>query len=271
MTSDLFAAKFRRCGLLGRMVRGTERLAYRLVDGIITVNESYVERLCAQVPGKPVAVVLNVPDFAHWIDIGDRRLETDVDASTDGLVVGHHGTIVERFGSDIAVRAVGLLRARGVTVRLRILGDGDFASGLERLIHAEGLDESIAFDRRAFRPEEVEEFSRSIDVGVAPYRPSIFIDRALPVKVLEYVALGVPVIATSTEPLRRHVDEGAILYLREASPEAVAEAITLMLDHDRRRAYATAGRATARRLAWSLERDKLMLWIERLADRRNRH
>ena len=263
ITSDLFAAKFGASRFFGRLVHAIEGLAYRAASCIVTVHAPYRDRIAARVPGKPVVDVLNVPDYADWLSIGQARAANAADVEPGVLVLGHHGTIVERFGSDIAVRAVAILRDRGLSVRLKILGDGDFAPDLCRLIEELGVGEQVDFDRRTFRPEEVAAFAGSIDIGVAPYRPSTFVDNALPVKILEYLVLGVAVIATPTAVTRQYIGEDAIRYLEAADPEVLAKAISELADSDSRQAL-TARREVANRLAWPAQRERLLDWFAAL-------
>ena len=263
MTSDLFAAKFGPSRVSGRLVRGIEGLSYRAASGIATVHAPYRDRIAARVPGKPTVDVLNVPDYADWPAIGQARAATAGNVRPGVLMLGHHGTIVTRFGCDIAVRAVGILRDRGMSVRLNILGDGDFAPRLCSLIEGLGLDEQVHFDRRVFRPDEVATFAGSIDIGLAPYRPSTFLDNALPVKVLEYIVLGVAVIATPTAVTRQYVGERAIRYLEAPDPELLANAISELADPGRRQEL-TADREVARQLAWPAQREQLLDWFAEL-------
>jgi glycosyltransferase involved in cell wall biosynthesis len=271
MTSDLFAAKFGASRVSGRLVRAVEGLAYRIASGIATVHAPYRDRIAARVPGKPIIDVLNVPDYVDWPSIGDARVAAATEVEPGVLVLGHHGTIVERFGADIAVRAVAILRDRGMRVRLSILGDGDFAPQLSRLVEELGVEEEVRFDRRTFRPEEVAAFAGSIDIGLAPYRPSTFMDNALPVKVLEYLVLGVAVIATPTTVTRRYIGEHAIRYLEVADPEHLANAISELADSQARLTL-VAHRDEARQLAWPAQRERLLDWFAALvrADRVDR-
>lgn len=264
MTSQLYEAKFLHAPrLLGWAVRFGELISYRFADCLLTIHDGYRQLLVQRV-AKPALAVLNVPDEESWLVDGDRRaIETP--CADRPVVLGHHGTIAERFGADLAVKAVALLRAEGVDVRLRIMGDGDFAPALERLIRQVDHDGAITFDRRVFRSEEVRDFAAQIDIGVAPYRPSRFIQQALPVKVLEYLILGVPVITAPTEVLMRYVGPDAVRLLPEPTVRALADAIRDLLAPEARQALSVASRAVARTLSWPPQRDRLMEWLNHVA------
>ena len=263
MTSDLYGAKFGRGGgRSARMVRLVEERSYRFADGLATMSDRYRDRIRAIVgPQAPVASVWNVPDGPDWLEIGASRVASP---ATDGpLRLGHHGTIVERFGIDLGVRAVALLRAHGLDVRLRILGDGDFADELERIIAETDRDGAITFERRTFDHGDLVAFTGEIDVGVAPYRPSEFAANGLPTKMLEYLALGVPVIVTGTDMVRELMHD-AVRVIDGGSVEELAEAITDLADPGRREAFRRAGLERARRYGWPRQRAALLELIERV-------
>jgi len=264
MTSELFATKFELNGpsRLGSLVRWLEGRSYAVADGILTVHDGYRDQIAARV-GRPVVTVLNSPDDAGWVAAGDRRL--DAPDHGDRLVLGHHGTIVERFGIDLAVRAVHLLRQRGTEVELRILGDGDFAADVMTLVRQLEVADLVSFDRRVFQPQDVEAFVAGIDVGIAPYRLSRFLDEAVPVKVLEYLTLGVPVIGTPTRALRRVVPDDVVRYVPEPDPERLAAAIVELRDPAVRRRYRAFGRPVATAIGWSAQEARLLDWIGAMA------
>lgn len=264
LMSELYPAKFgRRPGLMSGIVGVVEKAAFRFADGLVTVHDIYRDRIAAMAGGdRPVVGVWNVPDADGWAEIGDARAAEPV-AERDVLRLGHHGTIVERFGVTTAIDAVAILRRRGTPATLTILGDGDFAPQVERRIQVLDLEDVVRFDRRMFVPDDLPAFSREIDIGVAPYQPSPFTEGSLPTKVMEYLALGVPAIVTGTEMVRRHLD-GAVRIIGGGSAEELADAIEEMRDASVRRRYQEAGRPLAREFDWASQRGRLVGMIDGL-------
>lgn len=268
LTSDLYQAKFGDRGAARWLVARIERSSVRFADALITIHDIYAERLAALArDGTPVVGVWNVPDAEGWLPVGDRRAEapyaTDPPTEDQPLRLGHHGTIVERFGVDQAVAAVAALRARGVPVTLSILGDGDFADELETIIAKSGAADAIVFERRTFSHDDLEAFAERIDIGVAPYRPSSFSEHGLPTKVLEYLTLGVPVVVTETAMLRLHLS-GQVRLVSGRSVEELTVAIAELADPDVRARYRRDGRVTAHQMGWPGQRTRLLDLIEGL-------
>jgi glycosyltransferase involved in cell wall biosynthesis len=269
MTSDLYRAKFLDGATRSRIVAAIEHASFRFADALFTIHELYAERIRAVArPGTPVVGVWNVPDGEGWLALGDARGALP-ELGGGPLRLGHHGTIVERFGIDVAIEAVARLRSTGSPVTLDILGDGDFADAVEAQIERLGLADAVRFQRRTFSHDDLVEFVGGIDVGVAPYRPSAFAEQGLPTKVLEYLALGVPAIVTRTEMLERHL-ASAVRLTSGTSVDELAEAIAEMADPDVRAGYRAEGRPVAHRYAWEEQRRRLVDLVSELLRRRRR-
>src|SRR5699024_11508053 len=99
------------------------------------------------------------------------------------------------------------------------------AEEIEARAREAGIDD--AMDRTgAVRPQQVPELLRQMDVAVAPY-PQQADFYFSPLKVYEYLAAGLPVVATSVGDLPAVLDDGALGELVPPDdPEAMADALT---------------------------------------------
>lgn len=108
---------------------------------------------------------------------------------------------------DMLVRAFALVHARQPQATLLIVGDGDFPherQALEALVHSLGLDDSVRFT--GFVPiEQAWSFAASAAVCVSPFFPTQVLRSASPTKLVEYLALGRPVVCND------HPEQSAIL------------------------------------------------------------
>jgi hypothetical protein len=98
-------------------------------------------------------------------------------------------------------------------------------------------------------------------IGLVTLFPTPNYVDALPIKLFEYMAAGMPVIASDFPVWRAIVDEaGCGLLVDPQDPEAIASAIRLLLaDDDRARAMGEAGkRAVLARYGWDAEAAKLL-------------
>lgn len=190
----------------------------KFVATVSTSNRDYLESI---LDGRtPVCLVPNAVDLRRF----DRR---QTRLPEPGLVLAV-ARLVEKKGLADLIEACALLTARGVTVRLELVGDGPLRAELERAA-AEGCGEVVFLG--ALPQEEVLEHYRRAAVFCMPCVVASSGDRdGLPTSVLEAMALGVPVVATAVNGLCEavvHERTGLVVPEREAI--ALAEAIERLL------------------------------------------
>jgi glycosyltransferase involved in cell wall biosynthesis len=88
---------------------------------------------------------------------------------------------------------------------------------------------------------------RRLDVGLIPYRVTEYIRVTRPLKLAEYLAVGIPVVTVNLPELR---DMGDLIWSSSSQPAAFEQAIESALASDRNR-YAERAIAAARELSWS--------------------
>ncbi|HZU07177.1 MAG TPA: glycosyltransferase family 4 protein [Chloroflexota bacterium] len=243
LTTELYAAKFGRKGsrLIAAALRLQERVCLGLADLVLTVHEEYRRRLLARgVPAAKLRVVLNLPDERLFFPRPRPAAGRDGAAAEEFRLV-YHGTLVERYGVDLAVEAVALLRARIPGLRLMIYGDGELRPRLADLIARRGLSAHVALSPGYLPVDALPPLLAAADVALVPTRASAFTETILPTKLLEYLALGLPTIATRTRTVVAHVPPEAVEYCAPDDAEALAAAILRLWENPARRQALAAG------------------------------
>lgn len=250
-------------GGLARLVRWQERAACRFADHVITVSEHWRQALIARgTPPEKVSVVMNVADdkIFHMLPEGPPLRVSD---GTFHLI--YHGTVVYRYGLDLAIRAVEQLRTEIPGLRLTILGKGDAIPDLVQLTQTLGLTEQVAI-RNELRPaEELPGIIRTADVGIVPYRNDVFSDGLLPTKLMEYAAVGLPAIASRTTAIQAYFGDTMTELFEPNSVEDLVRCIrTLYHDQARRQALAEGCQRFNERYSWSRIGAEYVALVERL-------
>lgn len=244
------------------LVATVERRFVPRCDAVVTVSDGIAERLRERY-GLPVqpTVVRNVPDLPPPRPGLAPDLRAELGIGEAPLVL-HHGAVAADRGGETLVGA--LARLEGV--QLLFLGaQGGYADGLAAL--AEGL--GIA-PRVHFRPPAplaaLLSYTAQADVGVTLLEDTCENHRlALPNKAFEYIAAGIPVVASDLPELRRLIDSHGVGWTVDpADPGSVADGL--------RTAIAAAGdpalrdrlAAAGEELSWSRERERLLALYERL-------
>ena len=124
-----------------------------------------------------------------------------------GLIV-HVGRLTQKKGAAVLIDALARLRAQGVEARLAIVGEGPLRSFLAAQVQRLGLDERVTF-HGALPHAQTLEMIRRAWLLAAPSLPARDGDReGLPTVVVEAMALGVPVVASSEAGIPEAVQHG---------------------------------------------------------------
>jgi len=203
---------------------------------VLTVHEPYRQELARRgIPLEKVSVVLNSLD--------EELLTTDTDppAEAEGFRIVYHGTITPHYGVELLVEATD--RSRGATpgLRLELYGAGDALPGILERAHSLGLDPALTVAPRLLSRRDVLQAVKFASVGVIPNLPLRLNRFALPTKLFEYVALGIPAVVADQETIRAHFSENEVWFFEPGNPVSLAAALErVAADPD-----AAAGRAAA--------------------------
>ena len=245
-------------GLVHRFLLWCERRTYGLADVVIATNQTYrrfaIER--GAVPPDRVFVVRSSPDPG-------RIHAVEPDPSVKGgrpFLVAYLGTMGPQDGVDLFVRAAREVHAaRPGQVRFVAMGGGNQLDALRDLASRLDLTEAdLAFTGR-IPDEDVRRILSTADVAVSPDPANDFNEYCTMNKTLEYMAVGIPVVAFDLEETRVSAGDAAV-YATPNEPAGLAQHIVKLLDDPARRERMGAlGRARiAGQLSWERSSEQLL-------------
>ena len=123
-------------------------------------------------------------------------------------------------GIDDLIRAIALLRDRGVTVTLEVAGEGPHRSELEALIQTLGLTDRVRLAGFVPHGPELVAMLDGADVFVLPSR-----SEGLPHSLVEAMARALPVIATAVGGVPAFLSHGNGIVVPICDPRSLATAV----------------------------------------------
>jgi len=260
-------APFRRPA--ARLTRTVELFAARRIDAVVAVNEHMAAGFRRH--GARARAIHNYPSVREQ-GTGNREQEGGGDQQP--FVVGYVGLLSVDRGLATVYRTGRLLRQWGVDVRIRVIGRVDW-DGLPAAIPRDvdgwasaGIELAGTIPAAAV-PEAIAQFV----IGWIPFQETGNNRRTIPLKLLEYMAAGRPVVASDIGFVAQIIrTSGGGMLVPPDDPAAHAAAITdLVNDPGRRRAMGGAARrAVIDHYTWAGEEQKLLSLYQRVLQRTRR-
>lgn len=245
----------------GRVLRGA--------DLRVAVSEQVAAEVREISPEPPLIVVPNGVDvelFRHRHDPGEARAELGLPATARLLCFT--GSLRPWHGLDTAIEALALLPD---DVHLVVAGDGPVRLELSRRAQHQGTSARVHWLGQVAH-REIPRVLSACDVALAPY-PVLERFAFSPLKLYEYLAAGIPVVASSMGEIPRVLEAGRWGRLATpGDPAALAAGIRDVL-RDPAAAAARAERARAYALAehgWHSRAQQVLTRVSqlRLGERR---
>lgn len=228
---EFYASKFKvgEHSVVFRLLMMIERLSIAYSNHVIIANHLWYQKLVRRsVRADKCTAIINYPDpFIFSKRPASARTSSE-------FVLCYPGTLSWHQGLDLAIEAVDLLRDRAPQLRLLLIGDGPERENLKRMIAEKRLEERIALT--GFIPlEKVADTMAGVDVGAVPKRADTFGNEAFSTKIMEFMAMGVPVIAARTRIDEYYFNDHLVEFFESGNAADLAEKITYLIDHPERR------------------------------------
>lgn len=217
---EFYASKFKlpTTSVGVRMLLWMEKVSAAFADQVIISNhlwrEKYAERTGA---GSKCSVFINNVDARRFRRRNRTRLDPNLRVIFPGGLQWHQGL-------DIAIGAFKKLLPRLPSLDFHIYGSGNMKPRLLQQTAELGLQDKVLF----FEPvpaSEIPEIMAQADLGVVPKRADSFGNEAYSTKIMEFMSLGVPVVASSTRIDRYYFNDSVVRFFESGNEDALAEAM----------------------------------------------
>jgi glycosyltransferase involved in cell wall biosynthesis len=265
---ELYLSKYESKGLLYRAQVLLEKLTYRFSDVVIATNESYRELAVKRGGLSPenVFVVRNGPDTETF------RAVPPNPALGHGkkYLVGYVGTMSIQEGLDILLDVALHIKSIGrQDVHFTCVGGGPGLAGLRQMVKEKNLEDMVDFTGRV-PDRQLLEILSTADVCVNPDKPCEMNDISTMIKIMEYMALGKPIVQFDLKEGRFSAGEASLYADNHGMAGDFAAKILWLLDHpeERTRMGQIGSRRVETELAWKFSVVNLLAAYERALPRR---
>lgn len=260
---ELYLSKYGKKGAFYKIQVWLEKMTYRASDVVIATNLSYRDLAITRGSLSPedVFIVRNGPDLETFkpvpaipaLRFGKRYL------------VGYVGNMSIQEGLDILLDvAVHIKNLGRRDIHFTCVGGGPGLAGLRQMVQDKNLTDIVNFTGR-IPDRDLLEILSTADVCVNPDKPCEMNDISTMIKIMEYMALGKPIIQFDLKEGRFSAG-AASLYCDNHHPvsDFAAKILWLLDNPDERRAMGEFGhKRVVEELAWKHSVDSLLAAYER--------
>ena len=265
---ELYLSKYEKKGLLYTAQVWLEKLTYRFSDVVMATNRSYAGLAVTRGGKHPedVFVVRNGPDLETF------RPVPPAPALKHGkpFLVGYVGTMSVQEGLDLLLDVASHIKILGRTdIHFTCVGGGPGLATLRQMVVEKNLGDMVNFTGRVPDQQLLEVLSTA-DVCVNPDKPCEMNDISTMIKIMEYMALGKPIVQFDLKEGRFSAQEASLYASAEGGVGDFAAKILWLLDHpeERQRMGAFGQKRVQQELAWQYSVEHLLAAYERVANRK---
>lgn len=259
---EFYATKFSRDkpGITTALLRLIERYSARFADHIIVSNHLWVDKYGARTGTEDrCSVFINNVNTQVFFPQPRTRID-------DRLILLFPGGLQWHQGLDIALRAFRLVIGKLPNAEFHIYGDGNMKPSLVALASELGFDGRVKF----FEPVRVKQIAQimvNADLGIVPKRADSFGNEAYSTKIMEFMALGVPVVVSKTKIDQYYFDDSVVRFFDSGDVTALANAILDVLKNpeNRNRLVANAT-AYSERHSWKRRKADYLNMVDELVE-----
>lgn len=262
---EFYASKFKvtERSLTFRLLLFAEKLSAAFSHHVIISNHLWHAKLTERsVQVEKCTTILNYPDPSIFFP----RPRTV--SNSEDFVMCYPGTLNWHQGVDMAISATALLRDEVPGLRFLIIGDGPDREKLRALVQEQRLDDRVTI-AGLIPLEQVAQTMANIDLGIVPKRKDSFGNEAFSTKIMEFMAMGVPVVVSNTRIDQYYFPESAVQFFEsESAEDLAAKILSLVHNSNKRTALRANGMEYVRHNNWNIKKVDYLDLVDNLIKHR---
>lgn len=261
---ELYEAKFGRRDFFWKLMCILERWTFRTADVSIATNESYraiaLDR--GRMPDEDVFVVRSGPSLER---LKIQPPKPDLKQGRKYLV-GYVGVMGQQEGIDYLLNAARhIIFDMGRTdVHFGLVGGGPSLDEMQDMARDLGIADYVTFTGRV-PDDDLLDMLNTADVCVNPDTYNAMNDKSTMNKIVEYMALGKPIVQFDLTEGRFSAQEASLYADRNDAEDMAQKIVDLLDDPDKRAEMGAIGRDRVEKvLSWEYEVPRLLAAYDRL-------
>lgn len=241
--------------LLVRLAYFIEQSVIKYSDFSITVTKALRERFISKgADPEKVFVISNAideSDFKKYDIAKKEKYDNEFRIVT-------HGSIEERYGHEVVIRAIKLLRNDYPGIKYIITGDGTYTEELVRLTKQLNLNGNIEF--KGYLPfNQLLEVLSTSDAGIIPMYSTPYSELIDTNKMYEFFEIGIPVIVSRLKPIEENFNESEVVFFKPGDSLELSKKIKdLLLNKKGLSVFVENAKLKYITLRWAEEKKKLL-------------
>ena len=231
--------KIRRT-LFAPLIKFAERYIYKRSDWLSCNNPSMRE-YCISLGARPDKSSVELPpiDLNHFqmVEIEKQVVRRRLGISSDATVILYMGSFFYFSGLDEVIRSLSEIRNKPLLV---LIGGGEQESQLKDLANQFQLENYVKFTGFVSF-HDLPSYLSIANVAINPMLPTLVANAALPNKIIQYMAMGLPVVSTELRGLKSIFAPGKGIRL-VPSPDLVLSSALSLADTEKIQELGNANR-----------------------------
>ena len=264
---ELYLSKYDERGVFYKIQVWLEKMTYRFSDVVMATNQSYAQLATTRggLAPEDVFVVRNGPDLDTF------KAVPPIPALKHGnaYLVGYVGNMSIQEGLDILLDVALYIKNSGRRdVHFTCVGGGPGLTGLRQMVKDKNVEDIVNFTGRVPDQELLEVLSTA-DVCVNPDKPCEMNDISTMIKIMEYMALGKPIVQFDLKEGRFSAQDASLYSEHGNQVNDFANKILWLLDHpgERKKMGEFGRRRVEQELAWKFSVDNLLAAYRRVFEK----